>query len=90
MATTSAEAQDAPREPRDRLARRHPRLRDHPGPALAHLDRGAAPSEWTAGSAWLLSSGDYAVTIFFVVSGFLATRSMLRELDRDRAGSARA
>jgi peptidoglycan/LPS O-acetylase OafA/YrhL len=30
---------------------------------------------------WLFSNGDYAVTIFFVVSGFLATRSMLKELD---------
>lgn len=31
---------------------------------------------------WVWASGDYAVTIFFVVSGFLATRAMLREIDR--------
>ena len=37
-------------------------------------------NSWTV-VTWLFSNGDYAVTIFFVVSGFLATRSMLRELD---------
>ncbi len=31
---------------------------------------------------WLTSNGDYAVSIFFVVSGFLATRGMLREIGR--------
>lgn len=30
----------------------------------------------------LFSSGNYAVTIFFVVSGFLATQGMLRTIDR--------
>jgi peptidoglycan/LPS O-acetylase OafA/YrhL len=30
----------------------------------------------------LMSSGNYAVSIFFVVGGFLATRGMLREVDR--------
>jgi peptidoglycan/LPS O-acetylase OafA/YrhL len=47
---------------------------------LSHTWIVAPANEWTSIS-WLLSSGDYAVTIFFVVSGFLATRSMLREVD---------
>jgi peptidoglycan/LPS O-acetylase OafA/YrhL len=48
---------------------------------LSHTWIVAPTGNWTA-VTWLFSSGDYAVTIFFVVSGFLATRSMLRELDR--------
>ena len=47
---------------------------------LSHTWIVAPANDWTSIS-WLLSSGDYAVTIFFVVSGFLATRSMLREVD---------
>jgi peptidoglycan/LPS O-acetylase OafA/YrhL len=43
---------------------------------------GAERVDGWSGIKWLMSSGDYAVTIFFVVSGFLATRGMLRELDR--------
>ena len=48
---------------------------------LSHTWIIAPANDWTAVS-WLFSSGDYAVTIFFVVSGFLATSAMLREQDR--------
>ncbi|MEO6512187.1 MAG: acyltransferase [Nocardioides sp.] len=53
---------------------------------LSHTWIIAPTGNWTA-VTWLFSSGDYAVTIFFVVSGFLATRAMLRE--RDRTGKIR-
>ena len=49
---------------------------------VPHAGSWRAPSGSTLDVVtWLFSNGDYAVTIFFVVSGFLATRSMLRELD---------
>ena len=48
---------------------------------LSHTWIVAPAGDWTA-VTWLFSSGDYAVTIFFIVSGFLATRGMMRELDR--------
>jgi peptidoglycan/LPS O-acetylase OafA/YrhL len=48
---------------------------------LSHTWILAPTNDWTA-VTWLFSSGDYAVTIFFVVSGFLATRGMLREQER--------
>ena len=84
MAITSAEAQDTRRgSSRDRL------LDGIRGYAiilvlLSHtwLMAGAERVDGWNNTKWLMSSGDYAVTIFFVVSGFLATRSMLRELDR--------
>jgi peptidoglycan/LPS O-acetylase OafA/YrhL len=48
---------------------------------LSHTWIVAPTSNWTA-VTWLFSSGDFAVSIFFVVSGFLATRGMLREVDQ--------
>jgi peptidoglycan/LPS O-acetylase OafA/YrhL len=48
---------------------------------LSHTWTVAPTPDWTRVS-WLLFSGDYAVTIFFVVSGFLATRGMLGALER--------
>jgi peptidoglycan/LPS O-acetylase OafA/YrhL len=84
MATSSTEAQGVqPGTPRDRL------LDGIRGYAiilvlLSHTWIVAGPERVDSWSeiTWLMSSGDYAVTIFFVVSGFLATRGMLRELDR--------
>jgi peptidoglycan/LPS O-acetylase OafA/YrhL len=84
MATTSTERQDARQgTSRDRL------LDGIRGYAiilvlLSHtwIVAGAERVDSWSKAEWLLSSGDYAVTIFFVVSGFLATRGMLRELDR--------
>ena len=84
MAITTAEAQGARRgTSRDRL------LDGIRGYAivlvlLSHtwIVAGAERVGGWGKTEWLMSSGDYAVTIFFVVSGFLATRSMLRELDR--------
>lgn len=83
MATTSTEAPSvATATPRDRL------LDGIRGYAiilvlLSHtwILAGAERVDGWNEIEWLMSSGDYAVTIFFVVSGFLATRGMLRELD---------
>src|SRR4029079_17484114 len=47
---------------------------------LSHTWTVAPTPDWTRAS-WLLFSGDYAVTIFFVVSGFLAMRGLLGVLD---------
>jgi peptidoglycan/LPS O-acetylase OafA/YrhL len=47
---------------------------------LSHTWTVAPTPDWT-GASWLLFSGDYAVTIFFVVSGFLAMRGLLGALD---------
>jgi peptidoglycan/LPS O-acetylase OafA/YrhL len=84
MATTSTESPTvATATPRDRL------LDGIRGYAiilvlLSHtwIVAGAERVKSWHGITWLMSSGDYAVTIFFVVSGFLATRGMLREIDR--------
>jgi peptidoglycan/LPS O-acetylase OafA/YrhL len=50
---------------------------------LSHL-WAVAPTGDLVGGPWnvLFSSGNYAVTFFFVVGGYLATSSMLREIDR--------
>ena len=53
---------------------------------LSHTWIVAPSGDWDS-VTWLFASGDYAVSIFFVVSGFLATRSMLRE--QDRTGTTR-
>ena len=50
---------------------------------LSHLWLVAPTTDLTGGPWWwLFSSGNYAVTLFFVVGGYLATASMLREVDR--------
>lgn len=38
---------------------------------------------WESGWRQVLSSGNFAVTIFFVVGGYFLVRSLLREVDRD-------
>src|SRR5215212_6068338 len=48
---------------------------------LSHSWTLAPTPDWTS-VRWLFFSGDFAVTVFFVVSGYLATGGMLREVDR--------
>ena len=50
---------------------------------LSHL-WAVAPTVDLAGGPWevLFTSGNYAVTVFFVVGGYLATSAVLREIDR--------